>query len=296
MTGRPDIRPRPRACLALALLPLLSGCVGALALPLLAGGTLMARDRIRVGAATEVAEPAPPEVTAKELAAGVPLGTKAVLTNLTELPPPNGASAAPVDERWQRFFDYVLEHARAQADAAGQTQADAIGPPRSVLLVQPPSIDDPRRAACSAPHLAVIVDLDGAEAFAPVRLAPAAADVAQGLARLRDAGVTVLWITRLPAARAADVARALRTSGLDPQRQDQLLLVRNDEDRKQLLRQDANRDVCVIAIAGDRRADFDELFDYLRNPDAAVGLEPLIGDGWFLVPSLDLSDPAPAPN
>ena len=28
------------------------------------------------------------------------------------------------------------------------------------------------------------------------------------------------------------------------------------------------------------------LFDYLRNPGAAVGLYPLMSHGWFLVPSL----------
>ncbi|MBO0750424.1 MAG: hypothetical protein J2O44_08355, partial [Porphyrobacter sp.] len=100
------------------------------------------------------------------------------------------------------------------------------------------------------------------------------------------AGVVVLWISRLPAARAADVARALRTSGLDPQGQDQLLLIRNGDDRKQVLRQDAEKDVCIVAIAGDERGDFDELFDYLRNPEGAAGLYPLMGHGWFLVPSL----------
>jgi len=42
----------------------------------------------------------------------------------------------------------------------------------------------------------------------------------------------------------------------------------------------------VVAIAGDERGDFDELFDYLRDPGSAVGLYPMMGEGWFLVPSL----------
>ena len=63
-----------------------------------------------------------------------------------------------------------------------------------------------------------------------------------------------------------------------------MLLIRNDEDRKQTLRQEANLDVCVIAIAGDRRGDFDELFDYLRNPASALGFEGMIGTGWFITP------------
>ena len=42
----------------------------------------------------------------------------------------------------------------------------------------------------------------------------------------------------------------------------------------------------VPAIAGDRKADFDEVFDYLRNPDGpvAIALEQFIGAGWFLAP------------
>jgi hypothetical protein len=71
-----------------------------------------------------------------------------------------------------------------------------------------------------------------------------------------------------------------------------LLLIRSAEDRKQLLRENANDDVCVVAIAGDRRGDFDELFDYLRNPGSAVGLYPMMGSGWFLVPPLDGSAPS----
>jgi hypothetical protein len=134
---------------------------------------------------------------------------------------------------------------------------------------------------------AVVIDLDeGADTFVPGRLAPAPVEVAAGLARLRQASVVVLWISRLPASRAADVARALRTAGFDPRGQDQLLLVRNADDRKQTLREDASQDVCVIAIAGDQRGDFDELYDYLRNPDGAFALDSMIGQVWFLIPSL----------
>ena len=134
---------------------------------------------------------------------------------------------------------------------------------------------------------AVVIDLDdGSQAFAPQRLATAPAAVAEGLAGLRQAGFVVLWITRLPASRASDVARALRVSGLDPQGEDQLLLLRNASDRKELLREDASKDVCVVAIAGDERGDFDELFDYLRDPRLESSYDAPIGAGWFLVPPL----------
>jgi predicted secreted acid phosphatase len=117
--------------------------------------------------------------------------------------------------------------------------------------------------------------------------------VAEGLGKLRKAGIVVLWISQLPAARAAAVAQALRSSGLDPTGTDQLLLVRNPNDRKQLLREDASEDVCVVAIAGDQRGDFDELFDYLRRPWEAFGLDTMLGNGWFLVPSLDAPPAGP---
>jgi len=96
----------------------------------------------------------------------------------------------------------------------------------------------------------------------------------------------VLWIARLPGGRLDDVAGALKASGLDPEGADQLLLLRSADDRKQVLREQAQEDVCIVAIAGDERGDFDELFDYLRDPGSAVGLYPMMGEGWFLVPSL----------
>ena len=94
----------------------------------------------------------------------------------------------------------------------------------------------------------------------------------------------VLWLSALPSARVGEVAEALRVSGLDPEGRDPLLLARGPVDRKQALREEANKDVCVIAIAGDRKGDFDELFDYLRDPAAAASVESYLGVGWFLVP------------
>jgi hypothetical protein len=51
-----------------------------------------------------------------------------------------------------------------------------------------------------------------------------------------------------------------------------------------VLRQQASEDVCIVAIAGDERSDFDELYDYLRDPNGAPALEEMIGSGWFIVP------------
>jgi len=133
----------------------------------------------------------------------------------------------------------------------------------------------------------------GPSTFAPGNAIQPSPGLAEGLARLREADIVVLWLSQADANRVREVADALLLSGLDPAGRDPLLLMRNAEDRKQTLRQEANLDVCVIAIAGDQRADFDELFDYLRNPDNALRLEGMIGSGWFIAP-VPLGPP-PAP-
>jgi hypothetical protein len=254
---------------ALALVPLLSGCLGLVAVPLIAGGSLAAAKRHHVRAATAVAR-------TKDGKGAVP-ESNATVTSLQQLPPPTGSAS---DDPWQRFFAYARAQASGKAAKEGHLQ--------SALLADNPSLDTPVHQGCLAQYPAVVIDLDdNSTAFDPAKLQTAPVAVAQGLAGLRAAGVVVLWISQLPAARATEVASALKSSGLDPQGVDQLLLLRRTDDRKQLLRANANDDVCVVAIAGDTRADFDELFDYLLNPGGAVGLYPMMGKGWFLVPRLD---------
>lgn len=254
----------------LALAPLLAGCAAAVALPLLAGGAFLVRDKVRVRAATPV-----PAVTVSEMDA---TAAGAVVTPLTELPPPTAADIAAIPP-WTPFVDYALGQAMARQ--------------RESALIWSDSLMTPSRRTCLAAHPAVILDLDGGERpFAPEQAARASPGLAEGLARLRAANVAVLWIAQVPSTRVAEVAAALRSSGLDPGGHDQFLLIRDGEDRKQVLREQAGEDVCVVAIAGDRKADFDELFDYLRNPDAAIGLDAMLGHGWFLTP-LPLAPAAP---
>jgi hypothetical protein len=197
------------------------------------------------------------------------------LTNLTELPPPT-----PFDltrsSPWQPFVDYALAQGSALAEAER---------PESALLVTDGLLVRPNRRPCVAPFPAVVIDLDQAEAaFAPDSAMRPLPGLAAGLARLREAGIVVLWLSRLPAGRVGEVAGTLRASGLDPEGKDQFLLMRGNDDRKQVLREQASEDVCIVAIAGDQRSDFDELYDYLRDPNGAPGLEEMIGSGWFIVP------------
>lgn len=289
MTGSATPASRRTAALAaLGLMPLLSGCLAAVALPLVAGSALYVhKNTVEVRAATPTG---PAQVLAAPAAArsASPLGEatapQVVLTNLAELPPPSDVPAVAPANTWQPFVAYALAEA-AEVRTADSAESALLEPGGTLLAAD--------RRGCSTRHPAVILDLDSAAApFAPSQEYQPAPGLAAALARLRQAGVVVLWLSELPASRVAEVAGTLRSSGLDPQGEDQLLLIRGPDDRKQVLREQANEDVCVVALAGDRRADFDELFDYLRDPEAAVGLDVMLGNGWFLVPQ-PLAAPAP---
>lgn len=272
--GRATAGGRPRLALALAtlaLLPSLSGCVAAaVALPLAAAAGMIGKN-IRIRAATPVPERRGDEAglaSASPQIAGAPR-----LTGLSELPVPSIAGTAA--DPWRPFVDYALSRAadKAQTDSA-------ILRPDAVAVLQP------RRLACPQRPPAVVVDLDsGAMPFVPASAGLPSPGLAEDLARLREAGIIVLWISQASANEVRAVADALQLSGLDPTGRDPLLLVRNAGERKQTLRQEANLDVCVIAIVGDRRSDFDELFDYLRDPATAEGLDTMLGSGWFIAPA-----------
>jgi hypothetical protein len=261
---------------------MLSGCVAVAALPLMAGGAMFAGGNVKIRSATQrpkhavALAPAGSARIVGEQTAGmpVPAGTGVTLTTLTALPPPDIVREA--GDPWKRFTSYAIEHAAGFGEApAGKT----------ALLAPGTSLQLPRMQDCSAKAPAVIVDLDQDRTpFAPRQGLAPQPGLAADLAKIRAAGAVVLWITALPAARVGEVAEALRQSGLDPDGADPLLLARSPDDRKQVLRTEANKDVCVIAIAGDRKGDFDELFDYLRDPHAGDALDFLLGSGWFLVP------------
>ena len=64
------------------------------------------------------------------------------------------------------------------------------------------------------------------------------------------------------------------------------MLMRDLDERKQTRRDELASEMCPVALLGDERADFDELFLYLKRPEAAIALEPMIGQGWFLASPL----------
>jgi hypothetical protein len=246
------IRPAafPAALLALAILP---GCVAAV--PIAAAGAI-ARGATAVKAPKREAE------------------VKVIATDLKALPAPAAAAAATPIEAFALY-------AEAQAALPAGTARDSV-------LMDPSSLmTGLRRLPCGDRPPAVVIDLDpDMQTFAPAVAPSPASGLAQAIARLRAAGLTVFWKSALPVARADAVYTVLRAVGLDPDRTDRLLLTRSADDRKEQRLIDAARDWCFVAAAGDRRGDFLEALDYLRNPadPIAAAAEPLFGKGWFLTP------------
>ena len=201
----------------------------------------------------------------------------AQLTGLTELPPPSGYDGKAVASGAQAAF---------AAFAVKQAAIPVVGSERRSVLLADPFAMTPETRTCSIHPAAVLVDLDP-EGTTIDLSRPLSGDrmLAEKLAALRAEGVTVGWTSSQTADRAGEVRKTLVSSGLDPAGRDELVLLRFPEERKQTRRDEFARSHCVVAIAGDERADFDELFAYLRNPAAAAPLERLMGAGWFIIPA-----------
>jgi hypothetical protein len=262
----------------------LSGCVAA-AIPVIAGGALLRSgtdgEDARVTVENVLETPAPPMLMPAPLAATDPENERVFAG---PAPAPDSQSRRDAQGFAAPGYDAFL--AFAGSAAPGRLSA---------LLADPTSLSAERKPCAAGPTVALI-DLDPAGGvFGSEPVATPRGDLARGLARLRNSGVEIAWISGQSAAHAGAVREALAASGLDPEGADRLLLMRYPGDRKQTRRQDLAASACLVAIAGDARSDFDELYDYLVNPEAALGLELLIGDGWFLVPPLFPSDQRPTP-
>lgn len=253
---------RLRAALLLAgLLPMTSGCVAAM-MPLYAGAALVK---------TQTGRGDPKAAASKVASAADRSDLKIVQTSLTALPPPD--TPPPGNPPVRAFQTYALSQAELPPGVGKRTSA--IVPTASELRAD--------RAECGALPAAVFVDLDpGRGTFDP--LAPGEADPALGpaLAALRERGVRVVWFSRLGANFAGAARTALAQGGLDSAGADELMLMRDIDERKQSARDAVAKRVCPIAMLGDERADFDELYLYLKDPAAAVALDTMMGRGWFL--------------
>lgn len=188
------------------------------------------------------------------------------------------ASAGPYDE----FIRFAVQQADRREDGRLTETVMLSGPPLNGVMQLLP---------CGFLPPAVIIDLDDGTGqglnLATVtegEPAQAASGLAAGLDQLRQRDIAVIWMTSQPFDRFDAIATLLRTSGLDPAGRDSIVLTRTVSERKQERRKDTAASHCILAIAGDRKADFDELYDYLRNPDLPIESDRMIGAGWFLAP------------
>lgn len=264
----------PRASLAAlaAALPL-GGCVAAVP-AIFASSIAMSKGEVEADTEPRVSAPvAPPRSPAQQ-----DTSTRVTVLPTTELPPPGRSDmeAQGAQRSWDEFYGQAL--AAASRDAVDDGRISA-------LLAQPGALTA-ETAECGIQPPAVAIDLDPAGAvFEPDADAAASPRLVQALAVLRSRGIEVAWVSANFPDAAPGIRRALRSSGLDPDSRDELVLLRYPDDRKQDRRESIAETHCLVAIAGDERADFDELFEYLKEPDAAIGLEPLIGRVWFLTPN-----------
>ena len=222
------------------------------------------------------AQELPPATSAPSAPAAPPLARRGVASpNIASPGTPAGDPRA-----YDALYAYVDQQARR----------DPVDAPRQSALLQAPGTLSPVRTICSIRPPAVLIDLDPADGTFDPEMAPAPNPaLAQMIASLRLQEVDIFWISSLAAVRAGGVRKALVESGLDPAGRDGLLLMRKIDDRKQIRRRELGDTHCVVAIAGDNRTDFDELYLYLKDASAAQPLEELIGAGWFLTP-LPLSE------
>jgi hypothetical protein len=167
---------------ALALLPTLGGCVAAaFAVPVVAAAGIIGKN-VRVRAATPV-----PDRRDSALATGARSAPGVTLTGLTELPPPSIAGTAR--DPWLPFVSYAL----GRASTKGSAQSALLAPAAATSLAE-------QRLACPESQPAVVVDLDsGPTTFAPGAAIAPSPGLAEGLARLREADIVVLWLSQVDA-------------------------------------------------------------------------------------------------
>ena len=218
-------------------------------------------------------KPAPQPAAAAKLAIAETIAVQPAPASVRPKATVAPAPASPTSSGYLGLTAFAISRANSPtADSA----LDVINPADPLTA--------PRRAQCGGQAAAVMLDLDpGLTVFDPEAIRPEPG-LGDALAALRAAGITVLWTSALPVEQAEKVHFALARAGLDPARIDRLLLLKGAGDRKQARRNLASRNWCVIALAGDRRGDFDEVFDYLRDPDSKIPADALFGDGWFLAP------------
>ena len=302
-----------RLCLAVLTLPLLSGCVAA-AIPLAAAGVI-ARDQVK--ASEEPVDPnAPPPrpqpvdlaaITIRDSADAAPAAAPAVaepvvpppamVTPVPAPPPPAPepaaamAAAAPVAVTEAAAaaaspYAALLDHVRARSALVAEG-----APVISLVLENSLTLREPDYVDCGQRPPAVLVDAD-ADPQGPAAGPGDTALLAAALRTIRDAGVSVIWVTDRPAGDAPAIAERLAAVGIDADGRDTVAGTGPVMARKQLVRRAAAMSHCIIAVVGDRRGDADEAYDYLRSSATPLVIDGNWGNGWFLLPAPPTANPA----
>ena len=260
----------------------LQGCV-ALVLPIAAAGVIGKKEvdkaRLRTRAAEATFDPAsPPQVfvgdaPAEAIATALPVPT-------TEAP----GAMTPLDRLAQsNISNAYLPFARhALGEAAKRRRGQAV---RSVVLPENVSLSQPQPISCGAKPIAVLIDLDVAPGT------PAEMDIerqngfAALLETLRESGIRIAWLAETDERQLQPILDLLREGEAPVLRDTDLMLFGLPGTyRKQERRWALAASHCVVAIAGDRKSDFDELYDYLRDQSYAIRLEAFTDRGWFELP------------
>lgn len=233
-----------------------------------------------------VAPPAPPPAPVVVTPAPAAIASAAT-TDIVPPPPsarplatyPDPSNPLPTDQLgFARFVRY------AQASALGARSGAELA---SAMLSDPVAIDGKRRRCSTGEQQVVVIDLDPrGSVFSPQANTAKLPGLALGLAVLRETGLEIAWLSDLSTDQSGSLRTVLEQTGLDPRGEDIISLRRDESDTKQKRKDNLAGITCIVAIAGDERADFDERFKYLRSPEAGAELEPLIGDGWFLTAPL----------
>jgi hypothetical protein len=183
----------------------------------------------------------------------------------------------------------------AFVDAQIERQRVAILP-GSVVPEGGVSLTDPKFVACSGNPNAVMIDLDRESGSLIEDGLVADPGLLSALAALRAKPVRIIWISGERQAELGTLRARLEKAGLVPEGEDEILFPVSARSRKQTLRLDAASRHCVLAMAGDKRGDFDELYDFLIDPGSAILLERHFGAGWFMTPAPFQKPAAPTPS
>jgi hypothetical protein len=283
------MRPWPALGLLVGAALTLQGCVAVL-LPIAAVGVIGKKEVDKARARTRAAEAGfDPSLIDKTLPQ-VFVGEAPAEAIATALPVPTieepeapGTMSALDRLAQSNISNAYLPFARfALGEAAKRERGGAA---RSAVLVERVSLSQPQTISCDAKPMAVLIDLDVAPGT------PAEMDIqrqngfAELLETLRESGIRIAWLAETDESQLKPILDLLREGDAPVLRDTDLMLVGLPGSyRKQERRWALAQSHCVVAIAGDRKSDFDELYDYLRDQSYAIRLEAFTDRGWFELP------------